>query len=53
MLEMRLLIAYFVWHFDATLVSREEPLYEDRFVIRRGPLQVLITPIQSKEVVEK
>ena len=41
MLEMRLFISYFVWHFrDAQLVYNEEPLFEDRFVARRGPLEV-------------
>ena len=45
MLEMRLLIATFVWHFDAELTTSEEPLYEDRFVARRGPLDIRITPV--------
>jgi hypothetical protein len=45
MLEMRLLIATFVWHFDAELATPEEPLYEDRFVARRGALDIRITPV--------
>ena len=42
MLEMRLLIAYFVWHFDAALVNNQEPVYEDRFVVRRGPCEIQV-----------
>jgi len=45
MLEMRLLIANFVWHFDAELTTPDEPLFEDRFVARRGPLEIKITPV--------
>lgn len=45
MLEMRLLIASFVWYFDAKLVTSEEPLDEDRFVARRGALDIRITPV--------
>ena len=45
MLEMRLLLAHFVWHFDASLVNKVEPLYEDRFVARRGPLHISVAPI--------
>jgi hypothetical protein len=47
MLEMRLLIAYFVWHFDAELYRKEEPYFEDRFVARRGPLEVRVKPIRE------
>jgi hypothetical protein len=43
-LEMRLIIATFVWHFDAELVSSEEPLYEDRFAARRGALDIRVKP---------
>jgi hypothetical protein len=39
---MRLVIALFVWHLDAELVNLEEPLYEDRFVGRRGPLEIRV-----------
>ena len=45
MLEMRLLIASFVWHFDAGLTTPGEPLFEDRFVARRGPLEIKITRV--------
>ena len=41
---MRLIIATFVWHFDAELISSEEPLYEDRFVARRGALDIRVKP---------
>ena len=47
LLEMRLLLAYFVWHFDAELVSKEEPTFEDRFVARRGPLQIRVKPVRT------
>ena len=47
MLEMRLLIAYFVWHFDAELVQLEEPLFEDRFVARRGALEIRVQPVRD------
>ena len=47
MLEMRLLIAYFVWHFDAELCRKEEPYFEDRFVARRGPLEIRVKPIRE------
>ena len=40
MLEMRLLISHFAWHFDAELVDEKEPSYEDRFVVRRGSLRL-------------
>lgn len=46
LLEMRLLIANFVWWFHAELVEEKEPLYEDRFVARRGPLNVRITSVK-------
>jgi len=45
MLEMRLLIASLVWHFDAQLTTPDEPLFEDRFVARRGALEIKITPV--------
>jgi hypothetical protein len=45
-LEMRLIIVLFVWHFDAELVSSEEPLYEDRFVARRGALDIRVKSVQ-------
>ena len=48
MLQMRLLIAIFVWSFDAELIEEKEPLYEDRFVARRGPLNIRVTPIMRK-----
>jgi len=42
LLEMRLLISLFIWHFDGKLVSEQEPFYEDRFVARRGSLFVSV-----------
>ena len=50
MLEMRLLIAYFMWYFDAELIEPEEPLYEDRFVARRGALQIRVRPVREMNI---
>jgi cytochrome P450 len=44
MMEMRMLLAYFVWHFDAELVHPEEPVYEDIFIATRGPLELRVKP---------
>lgn len=43
-----MLLAYFVWHFDAELVHPEEPIYEDMFVATRGPLRLRVTPVHAK-----
>ena len=48
MLQMRVLVAMFVWWFEAELVEEEEPLYEDRFVARRGPLKIRVTPVERE-----
>jgi hypothetical protein len=52
LLEIRLLIAYFVWYFDAELVHHEEPAFEDRFVARRGVLDIRVQPIRTVGVGE-
>ena len=44
---MRLLLAYFVWYFDAELVGQEEPTFEDRFVARRGQLEIRVKPAHT------
>lgn len=46
MFQMRLLIAIFVWNFDVELADNCEPLYEDRFIARRGALNVMVTPVR-------
>jgi hypothetical protein len=45
MLQMRMLVARFAWSFDAELIDHEEPLYEDRFVARRGTLRIRVKPV--------
>ena len=49
MLEMKLLVSYFVWYFDATLCHEQEPLYEDRFVSRRGSLFIKVAKRHGNE----
>jgi hypothetical protein len=44
---MRLLLAYFVWYFDAELVGHEAPVFEDRFVARRGSLEIRVKPAHT------
>jgi len=48
MMEMRMLLAYFVWHFDAELVRLEEPVYEDIFIATRGPLERRVKPSKTR-----
>jgi len=49
MMEMRMLLGYFLWHFDAELVHPgEEPVYEDIFIGTRGPLDLCVSPVHSK-----
>ena len=44
----------FVWHFDARLAEegQKEPEYEDNFMVKRGPLWIVVTPLKrdTKEV---
>jgi hypothetical protein len=47
MLQMRMLVARFAWSFNAELIDPGEPLYEDRFVARRGTLRIHVTPVRS------
>lgn len=46
MMQMKVLVAMFVWWFEAELVDDREPLYEDRFVARRGSLKLSVTPVK-------
>jgi hypothetical protein len=46
MMQMKVLVAMFVWWFDAALVEDKEPLYEDRFAARRGSLKIHVTPVK-------
>ena len=47
LMELRLTIAMFLWHFDAEFaeVGKLEPYYKDAFVVLRGPLPVRIKPV--------
>lgn len=49
LMELRLVIAMFAWHFDAEFVEgQREPYYKDAFVVLRGALPVRIIPVQKK-----
>lgn len=41
-MELRYVIAIFIWHFDAEFasVAQEEPYYKDAFTVLRGPLPI-------------
>lgn len=41
-MELRYVIAMFIWHFDAEFasVAQEEPYYKDAFTVLRGPLPI-------------
>ena len=47
MMELKMGLATFAWSFDARLASagQSEPTYRDNFVVRRGSLEVVITPV--------
>jgi len=46
--ELRLVIAMFVWSFDATLAEEGqcEPYYKDSFAVARGPLPISIRRVK-------
>ena len=48
MLEVKLALAMFVWHFDARLKvdKQPEPEFIDSFVVHRGPLEIVVTPVK-------
>jgi hypothetical protein len=49
LMELRLVIATFAWHFDAEFAEgQREPYYKDAFVVLRGALPVRIIPVQRK-----
>ena len=54
LMELRLVIAMFVWHFDAEFVEegQAEPHYKDAFVVLRGPFPVRITPVLKKLLIQ-
>ena len=54
MMEFKMALATFVWHFDARLKmdGQAEPYYKDNFVVRRGPLEIVITPVNRETKIE-
>lgn len=48
MMQLRLIVSMFVWHFDAEFAEtgQSEPYYMDGFVAMRGPLPLKITPVK-------
>lgn len=49
-MELRLIIALFIWHFDAEFVEegQTEPYYKDAFIVLRGALPLRITLVLGK-----
>jgi hypothetical protein len=49
LMELRMMISMFVWHFDAEFVEvgQPEPFYEDAFVTMRGPLPLRVSPVHG------
>ena len=46
LMEFKMTLATFVWHFDARLKEGQyEPRYEDAFVVMRGPLEIIVSPV--------
>lgn len=50
LMELRMMIAMFVWHFDAEFVEegQPEPFFEDAFVAMRGPLPLRVLRVHRK-----
>jgi hypothetical protein len=51
LMELRLVIAIFIWNFDVDFVEngQPEPYYKDALVAMRGALPLKITPVQLHE----
>jgi len=47
LMELRLAVAMFVWHFDAEFVEKEqeEPFFKDAFAALRSALPLRLTPV--------
>jgi len=45
-MEFKMSLATFVWSFDARLVMEGEPEYQDNFLVKRGPLDIVLTPVE-------
>ena len=48
MLEMKLALGMFVWHFDARLKfeGQPPPTFVDAVVVLRGPLEIVVTAVE-------
>ena len=48
MMEIKMALATFIWHFDAALKydGQPEPWFKDAFLVDRGPLEIRISPVQ-------
>ena len=48
MLEMKLALATFAWHFDARLKveGQPAPTFVDAVVVLRGPLEIRVGPVR-------
>jgi hypothetical protein len=52
MMEFKMALATFAWHFDARLKveGQPEPRYEDNFIVIRGPLEIILTQWNRKQM---
>ena len=41
-MELKMVLAMFVYTFDVELAQEKEPSYTEKFVAMRGPLQVIL-----------
>jgi hypothetical protein len=49
-MDMRMLLAMFIWQFDAELlhIAQPEPFFHDAFIALRGPLPIRIKPASTR-----
>ena len=50
MMELKIILAMFIWHFDAEFaeVGQPEPFFKDAFTAIRGPLPIRIKPVKKR-----
>ena len=55
MMQFKMALATFVWYFDARLkeANQQEPTGEDAFVVKKGPLEIVISAKDRDVVWEK
>jgi cytochrome P450 len=48
MMEMKMTLAMFIWHFDAEFaeIGQPEPYFKDGFLALRGPLPIHLKPVR-------